>query len=60
VKVWHVIAFIKEEGLPAAIDWLRERKYLPEAGKDYDIFPWPITCGNWSAEWYGVRMLSKG
>jgi hypothetical protein len=55
VKVWHLVERIKEDGLPKAMKWLRERDYLPTAGRDFTVVPIPIRVGEWSAEWYGIK-----
>ena len=55
VKVWHLMERINEDGLPKAVKWLRERDYLPTAGRDFTVVPIPIRVGEWSAEWYGIK-----
>lgn len=61
VKVWHLFGYLRAAGsLAAAIEWLRYRSYLPREGVDYSVEPWPISCGKWSATWYGIRALASG
>jgi hypothetical protein len=61
IKVWHFLNFLKESGsLSAAIAWLKNRKYLPQAGSDYTVEPWEISCGKWSATWYGIKPIERG
>jgi hypothetical protein len=61
IKVWHLLGHLKECGsLLDAMKWLRERAYLPREGKDYSVEPWEISCGKWSATWYGIKPLPAG
>jgi len=46
--------------LAAAIVWLKNRDYLPKVGKDYTVKPWEISCGDWSATWYGIKPADRG
>jgi hypothetical protein len=60
IKVWHLLHRIKQDGsLVNAIDWLKRREYLPEQGRNYSIEPWELSCGKWTATWYGVKPLEK-
>jgi len=56
IKVMHLVNRIVESGsLAEAIEWLKARAYLPKEGEDYSIVPMEISCGAWSATWYGVK-----
>ena len=56
IKVMHLVNKIMETGsLAEAIEWLKVRSYLPKEGRDYSIVPMEISCGEWSATWYGVK-----
>ena len=56
VKVMHLVSKILGSGsLAATIEWLNLRAYLPKEGRDYSIIPMEISCGEWSATWYGVK-----
>jgi hypothetical protein len=60
IKIWHLLRFLKDTGsLSAAINWLKSRQYLPRAGTDYTVEPWEISCGKWSATWYGIKPLEQ-
>jgi hypothetical protein len=60
IKVWHLLRLLKETGsLLGAIKWLRNRDYLPKEGLACCVEPWEITCGIWSATWYGIKPLAE-
>jgi len=42
------------------VTWLKTRAYLPQEGKNYSIEPWEISCGKWTATWYGIKPLAQG
>ncbi len=54
VKVWHLMGELKEKGLPAIMNWLRQRDYLPKPGSDFSVVSLAIKVGDWSADWYGI------
>jgi hypothetical protein len=59
IKVWHLMRKIKCTGsLRNTVYWLRNRGYLPHQGEDYTIEPWRISCGKWSATWYGIKQAT--
>jgi hypothetical protein len=61
IKVWHLLYQIKEYGsLAGIIAWLTNRDYLPKEGVDYSVEPWEIACGEWRANWYGIKPLANG
>jgi hypothetical protein len=58
IKVWHLLRRIRDTGsLPAAMQWLSSRDYLPKEGSDFAIVPIEISCGGWTCEWYGIKPL---
>lgn len=58
IKVRHLLEEIKRRGsLAEILIWLRNRDYLPVAGKDFSALPIEIRCGNLSATWYGIKLL---
>ena len=58
-KLWHLIATMQESGsLPATLEWLRTRSYLPVKDRDYRIEEVPIECGRWKSRWYGIAYAS--
>jgi hypothetical protein len=60
IKVWHLLSFLKDTGsLMDALAWLKNREYLLRAGSDYTVEPREISCGKWSATWYGIKPLEQ-
>jgi hypothetical protein len=60
IKVGHLLTKIQEaRALPDVIAWLKDRWYLPNEGKDYNIVPMEISCGGWQATWYGIEPLDS-
>lgn len=58
IKLWPLMHKIKELGsLKKVIKWLSKKEYLPKKGIDFDIWPVKISCGEWRAEWYGIKPL---
>ncbi|MET4491643.1 hypothetical protein [Bradyrhizobium sp. LA7.1] len=56
IKVMHLLDKIREaRSLFGAVQWLKGRQYLPEEVRDYTVEPWEISCGRWSATWYGIK-----
>jgi hypothetical protein len=56
VKLWHLLHQIKEtKSLAAAVEWLRERRFLPREGEHFSVVPMEIGCGRWKASWYGIK-----
>jgi hypothetical protein len=42
-----------------AMNWLHSRNYLPVEEADFAIHQVDVTCGNWTAAWYGIKPLQK-
>jgi hypothetical protein len=60
IKVWHLLKFLKDTGsLSDSVVWLKNRQYLPRAGSDYSVEPRELSCGRWSATWYGIKPLEQ-
>ncbi|MYN10890.1 hypothetical protein [Pseudoduganella aquatica] len=59
LRVWHLISHLVTGDLNSTVDWLRQRKYLPKEGRDFEVRTMPITVGGWRAEWYGLRPLES-
>ena len=62
IKVWHLLNKIKDckGALLEPLVWLRDREYLPKHDVDYSIVPTEIACGEWRANWYGIKPLASG
>ena len=61
IKVWHLLNRIKDSGsLAGIVGWLTKREYLPQEGAHYSVEPWEIACGEWRANWYGIKPLIGG
>jgi len=61
IKVFHLLNHIAATGsLLDVVTWLKTRAYLPQEGKNYSIEPWEISCGKWTATWYGIKPLAQG
>ncbi|MEJ1966769.1 MAG: hypothetical protein WDO56_36580 [Gammaproteobacteria bacterium] len=61
VKIWHLLRAIKDRGsLRSAMEWLKNRDYMPKEGTDFEIVPIEIGCGKWTAAWYGIKPLADG
>jgi hypothetical protein len=46
--------------LPATVEWLRARRYLPVEGRDYRVVEFLSTVGDWSVRWYGIQAMIDG
>lgn len=58
IKVWHLMRRIRNgRGLSQAIDWLRNRGYLPVLGADFSIGSIDIANAGWKSSWYGIAPL---
>jgi len=61
VKVWHLLHAIRDRGsLRSAMEWLKNRDYMPKEGTDFAIIPIEIACGKWTGAWYGIKPLVDG
>ena len=60
IQADHLIAKLKNtKDLGSVIEWLKARKYLPEAGKHFKVHRTTATIGKWSLKWYGIEALIK-
>ena len=58
IRADHLIAKLKmTESLESAMEWLRERKYLPKEGEHFKVHRMTATISNWSMKWYGIQPL---
>lgn len=56
IKVWHLLSKIEQcKSLSEVLMWLKNREYLPLEDKDYSIVPLKVSCGQWTANWYGLK-----
>jgi hypothetical protein len=37
--------------------WLKEKRYLPRRGRDFEVETATAVVGKWSTDWYGIRAL---
>jgi len=56
IPVIHADHFINKLSLVDSMKeitiWLQDRLYLPEEGKDYELFTTTSSIGDWNLEWY--------
>ena len=58
IQADHLIAKLRTtERLESAIEWLKDRKYLPKEGEHFKVFRFNATISNWSLKWYGIKPL---
>ena len=58
IRADHLIAKLKAtECLGSAMEWLKDRKYLPEEGKHFKVHRRDTRIGNWTLKWYGIQSL---
>jgi len=56
IKIGHLFKKIGETGsISEVIKWLKERSYLPVRNKDFDVVSMCLSCGEWQADWYGIK-----
>lgn len=55
----HLTARVRRAGLPATIDWLESRAYLPVDGVHYRRHPLTARVGAWVIEWYAIQILDS-
>ena len=54
----HLIEKLKAtENLKSAMEWLKDRKYLPKEGEHFKVHRPTTRIGNWSLKWYGIQPL---
>jgi hypothetical protein len=61
IKVWHLLNKITDCGgsLLEPLIWLKNREYLPKHGVDYSVETLEISCGDWRANWFGIKPLGS-
>ena len=58
VRNFHLISRIQSDGqLRDVCRWLRSFSFLPKHGIDYKEVPLDVTIGEWTLEWYGLRLM---
>ena len=58
IRADHLIAKLRDaENLESAIEWLKNRKYLPKEGEHFKVHRPTTRIGNWSLKWYGIEPL---
>lgn len=56
----HLAARVRRAGLPATVDWLEKRAYLPVDGVHYRRHAVTARVGGWGIEWYKIQVLDGG
>jgi len=60
IQINHLTAKLKAaESLRSAIDWLKNRKYLPKADRHFKVRNSTVTIGRWKLKWYEIEPLIK-
>ena len=58
IQADHLIAKLRTtESLESAMEWLKDRKYLPKEGEHFTVHRTTSTIGNWRLKWYGIQPL---
>ena len=58
IQVDHLFEKLKAtESLGSAMEWLKNRKYLPKEGEHFTAPKANTTIGNWTLKWYGIHPL---
>ena len=58
IRADHLIAKFKAtESLESAMEWLKNRKYLPKEGEHFKVHRPTTRIGNWTLKWYGIEPL---
>ncbi len=58
IQANHLIEKLKvTENLKSAMEWLKDRKYLPKEGEHFEVFRFNATISNWRLKWYGIKPL---
>ena len=62
IRANHLIEKLKATGtLRSTIEWLKDRKYLPKEGKDFNVQGITSTIGKWDLKWSGaIEPLIEG
>ena len=62
IQANHLIEKLKvTETLQSTIKWLRDQKYLPVEGRDFEVQEKTATIGNWNLKWSGrIKPLIEG
>jgi hypothetical protein len=59
VKVWQLIDIIKEQGsLTNAIEFTKNRKFLPVKGGDYEVIELDVKSDKWVCKWYALQSIN--
>ncbi len=60
IQIDHLTAKLKAaESLRSAMDWLKDRKYLPKPDQHFKVHNSTATIGNWKLKWYEIEPLVK-
>ena len=60
IQIDHLTAKLKAaESLRSAMDWLKDRKYLPKPDQHFKVHNSTATIGNWKLKWYEIEPLLK-
>lgn len=60
IRADHLVAKLKmTDSLQSSIVWLKDRKYLPTEGVDFEKHGITSTIGNWTVKWKTTRPLIK-
>ncbi len=58
IRADHLIAKLKAtESLESAMEWLKNRKYLPKEGDHFKVHRPTTRISNWTLKWYGIEPL---
>lgn len=62
IQANHLIEKLKAtENLKSAMEWLKNRKYLPKEGEHFKVHMTTHTIGDWSLKWYRIEpLISEG
>ncbi len=56
IRANHLIEKLKTtDSLRSTMDWLKERKYLPEEGEHFTVSRPKTRIGNWCLKWYAIQ-----
>jgi hypothetical protein len=59
VNAQHLVRqLLKTNSLATVVDWLAQRKYLPEEGKDFRVLTTSSHIGPWELTWRGVELTT--
>ena len=60
IQINHLTAKLKAaESLRSAMDWLKDRKYLPKADQHFKVHNSTATIGKWKLKWYEIEAVIK-